>query len=151
MKSNDFWRLASGLVIAAIFLAPFNFQAQAEPASAQYREWEKLIKELNLTPEKAAEFQARGAKFAQIREGLIENLGQNESDLEKAIAATQPDEAKIEKLVPLIISEHNQLFESFKEQRQEEMAILTPLQRGKYLLALKKWHAENCELVKTAK
>ncbi len=151
MESNDFWRIALVLLMAAMLLTPGNSQAQSEPAGGHYKlEWEKLVKELNLTPEKAAKFQAIGAKYSQTRKDLVETLNQNEADLEKAVAAPQPDEAQIKKLVPMIISGHNQLFESFKAQRQEEMTILTPVQQGKYLLALKKWHDENREPAKAA-
>jgi Spy/CpxP family protein refolding chaperone len=144
MKSNDFWRMSLGLLMVVMLLAPGHSQAQAGPAKADYKlEWEKLVKELNLTPQKAAEFQAVGAKYSQIRKGIIESLRKNENDLEKAVAAPQANEAKIEKLVPLIIADHNQLFESFKLQRQEEMALLTPLQQAQYLLALKKWHEKK--------
>jgi Spy/CpxP family protein refolding chaperone len=144
MKSNDFWRMSLGLLMVVMLLAPGHSQAQAGPTKGDYKlEWEKLVKELNLTPQKAAEFQAVGAKYSQIRKGIIESLRKNENDLEKAVAAPQANEAKIEKLVPLIIADHNQLFESFKLQRQEEMALLTPLQQAQYLLALKKWHEKK--------
>jgi Spy/CpxP family protein refolding chaperone len=152
MKSNDFWLMALGLLMAAMLLTPGNCQAQAEPAGSHYKlEWEKLVKELNLTPERAAEFQALGAKYSQTRKALIEKLKKNESDLEKAVAGPKPDEVKIKELVPVIIADHNQLFESFKAQRQEEMTLLTPLQQAKYLLALKKWHEENRGTAKAAK
>jgi Spy/CpxP family protein refolding chaperone len=152
MNCNDFGRMALVLLMAAVLLTPGNCQAQSEPARGHYKlEWEKLAKELNLTPEKGAEFQAIGAKYSQTRQALIESLKNNEDDLEKAVTAPQPDEAKIKKLVPLVISGHNQLFESFKAQRQEEMTLLTPLQQAKYLLALKKWHEENRGTAEAAK
>jgi hypothetical protein len=40
---------------------------------------------------------------------------------------------------------HDQLFQSLKAQRQEEMALLTPVQQGKFVLALKKWHGNMKE------
>jgi Spy/CpxP family protein refolding chaperone len=144
MKSNEFWLLALVLLLGAMLLTPGNCQAQAETASSQYKlAWEKLVKDLNLTPEKAAAFQAVGAKYSLTRKDLVEKLNQNETDLEKAVAGPNPDENKIKELVPVIISDHNQLFESFKAQRQEEMSLLTPLQQAKYLLALKRWHEEK--------
>jgi len=144
MKSNDFWRMGLGLLMAAMLLTPANCPAQSAPPGSNYKlEWEKLAKELNLTPEKAAQFQEIGAKYSQTRESLVEKLKKNETDLEKAVAAPKPDEVKIKELVPVIIADHNQLFESFKMQRQEEMTLLTPFQQAKYLLALKKWHEEN--------
>jgi len=152
MKSNNFWLMALVLLMAAMLLTPGNYQAQAQPAGSQYKlDWDKLVKELNLTLEKAAEFQAVGAKYSQARTESIEKMQKNEADLEKAVSGSKPDEVKIKELVPVIISDHNQLFESFKAQRQEEMTLLTPLQQAKYLLALKKWHEENCAPAKAAK
>jgi Spy/CpxP family protein refolding chaperone len=152
MKSNGFWLMALVLLMAAMLLTPGNYQAQAQPAGSRHKlEWEKLVKELNLTPDKAAEFQALGAKYSETRKAFIEKMKQDETDLEQAVAGPTPDEVKIKELVPVIISDHNQLFESFKAQRQEEMTLLTPLQQAKYLLALKKWHEEQCEPAKAAK
>ncbi len=146
MKRNDFWLSALVLLMTAMLLTPGNCQAQAEATGRRYKlEWDNLVKELNLAPEKAEKFQAIGAKYSETRKALVEKLSQNETDLEKAVASPTPDEAKIQELVPGIIAAHNQLFESFKAQRQEEMTLLTPLQQAKYLLALKKWHEENCE------
>jgi Spy/CpxP family protein refolding chaperone len=144
MNSNYLWLRALVLLVAALFLTPGNFEAQAAPLGSQYKlEWERLVKDLNLTPEKAAEFLALGTKYSQTRQSLIEKLKKNETDLEKAVTGPKPDEVKIKELVPVVIADHNQLFESFKAQRQDEMALLTPLQQAKYLLALKKWHEEN--------
>lgn len=152
MKRNDFWLMVLVLLMAAMLLTPGNRQAQAEPPGSRHKlDWEKLVKELNMTPEKAAEFQAVGAKYSQTRKNLIEKLKNNETDLEKAVASPKPDLGKIKELVPVIIADHNQLFESFKAQRQEEMTLLTPLQQAKYLLALKKWHEEHRGTTKAAK
>jgi Spy/CpxP family protein refolding chaperone len=152
MKSNRFWLMALALLTAAMVLTSGNYPAQAETPESRYKlQWEKLVKELNLSPEKATEFQAIGAKYSGTRKQLVEKLKKDEADLEKAAAGPTPDEAKIKELVPVIIAGHNQLFESFKAQRQEEMTLLTPMQQAKYLLVLKKWHEERCEPAKAAK
>ena len=44
----------------------------------------------------------------------------------------------------VITSDHANLLETFKVQRQAEMALLTPVQQGKFLMTLKKWHEEMC-------
>jgi Spy/CpxP family protein refolding chaperone len=152
MKSNGFGFLTLVLLMTVMLLTPGNRQAQAEPAGSHYKlEWQQLVKELDLTSKKAAEFQAVGAKYSETRKALIEKLKKNETDLEKAVTGPKPDMAKIKQLVPVIIADHNQLFESFKLQRQDEMSLLTPLQQAKYLLALKKWHEENRGTAKAAK
>ena len=150
MENKDFWRMGMVLLTAAMFLTSGFGQAWA--GRGHYKlEWEKLEKELNLTPQKAGEFQAVGAKYTETRKDLIAKLKKDEADLEIAVTGPKPDEARIKELVPMIIADHNQLFESFKAQRQEEMALLTPLQQAKYLLALRKWHEENRGKGKTAK
>ncbi len=102
----------------------------------------ELVKELNLSPDKAKEFLAVGEKYHQVREEVIGKIKKGEDDLKTALAAPQPDEGKINQIVSALIADHDQLFETFKAQRHEEMALLTPLQRGKFLMALKKWHDE---------
>ncbi len=84
-----------------------------------------------------------GEHWDQIRQNIIAGIKENETDLETALAAPQPDDSKITHLVNALIAAHDQLFETFKSQRQEEMALLTPVQRGKFLLSLKKWHEEQ--------
>lgn len=106
---------------------------------------EKIVKELNLTPEKAKEFQAVDARYAQSREELINRIKKDESALEQALAAPKPDEPKIKDLAASISSDHAKLFETFKAQRQEELQLLTPIQQGKFILALKRWHEEMCK------
>ena len=85
-----------------------------------------------------------GEKYDQSREGIIERIRNNESELEKALAVTQTDEAKIKELVAALGVGHDKLVETLKAQRREEMVLLTPVQQGKFLLALKKWHEEMC-------
>ena len=68
------------------------------------------------------------------------SVAAKESDLEKVLAAPQPDESRTKDLVAAVIKGHDQLFQSLKEQRQAEMALLTPVQQGKFIVALKKWH-----------
>jgi Spy/CpxP family protein refolding chaperone len=151
MNSNRFWLIASVLLMALMLLTAGNRPAPAEPAGRHYKlEWQKLAKELDLSSKQDAAFQAVGAKYSQTRKALIEKLQKNETDLEKAVSGPKPDMNRVKKLVPGIIADHNQLFESFKLQRQEEMSLLTPLQQAKYLLALKKWHEENRGTAKAA-
>jgi len=103
-------------------------------------ERQTLVRELGLTPEQARNFQAIGDKYDKAREGISGTIAVQESDLEKALAAAKPDDARIKELVSAVIAGHDQLFQSLKEQRQEEMAMLTPVQQGKFVLALKRWH-----------
>jgi len=143
-KRTDFWLVCLGLLLAVALLTPGLGQAGEERGGSPGRYNEKLAKDLNLTPEKAKEFQVVGEKYDQSREEIIERMRNNESELEKALAVTQPDEAKIKELVAAIAAGHDKLVDTFKAQRREEMLLLTPVQQGKFLMALKKWHEEMC-------
>jgi Spy/CpxP family protein refolding chaperone len=143
-KRTDFWQVYLGLFLAVVLLAPGIGQAREEPGGSPSIQREKLAKDLNLTPEKAKEFQVVGEKYDQSREEIIGPMRNNESELEKALTVTQPDEAKIKELVAAITAGHDKLVDTFKAQRREEMLLLTPVQQGKFLMALKKWHEEMC-------
>jgi Spy/CpxP family protein refolding chaperone len=143
-KRTDFWQVCLGLLLVVALLTPGIGQASEEPGSSPAMQREKLAKDLNLTPEKAKEFQMVGEKYDQSREEIIGQMRNNESELEKALAVTQPDEAKIKELVAAIAAGHDKLVDTFKAQRREEMLLLTPVQQGKFLMALKKWHEEMC-------
>jgi len=141
-KKMDFWMLGLTLFLGIALLAAIPGQAKEKYEAART---EKLVKELNLSPEKAKEFQAVGEKYAQSRRGLIDEIKKNEGELEKALAAPPADEAKIKDLAAAISADHSKLFETFKAQRQEELRLLTPVQQGKFILALKRWHEEMCQ------
>jgi Spy/CpxP family protein refolding chaperone len=148
-RQTGFRLIKAGLLVAMTFLVLGPGQVLGDPgASYSSLERETLTKELGLTAEQAKAFQAVGDKFDKTREGIVADLQTKESDLEKALAAPKPDEQKIKGLVALITQGHDQLFQSLKDQRQEEMALLNPVQQGKFVLALKKWHEEKENLEK---
>jgi len=135
-----------GLLVVVALLALGPGQTWGDPGAGYMKmEQETLCKDLGLTPEQAKAFQAIGDKFDQSREAIVADLKNKENDLEKALAAPKPDEEKIRGLVSQITQGHDQLFQSLKAQRQEEMAILNPVQQGKFVMALRKWHEEARE------
>lgn len=144
-RKTDFRLRWLGLLLVAALMAPSLGQAQEKREGGYPELQQKLVKELNLMPEKAKEFQAVGEKYDQSRAEIIGKIEKNDSELEKALAAPQPDEGKINELVAAAIAGQDQLFATFKAQRQEEMALLTPVQRGKFIMALIKWHHEERE------
>ncbi len=133
-----------GLLVLAALLALGPGQAWGDPGAGYLKiEQENLCKDLGLTPEQAKAFQAIGDKFDKTRKAIVADLNNKENDLAKALAAPKPDEQKIKGLVAQITQGHDQLFQSLKAQRQEEMAMLNPVQQGKFVMALKKWHEER--------
>ncbi len=141
-RKTNFWL---ALFLAAALLAPGLGQAKEEPTDEGKAQWQQLIRNLNLAPDQAKSFQAVEEKYGQIRQDLTARIKQNEDDLEKAMAAAQPDDTKLKELVAKIIGDHNKLFETYKNERQAEMALLSPMQQAKFLLGLKKWHQEMCD------
>ena len=142
-SKKDVWVIWLGLLWVITLLAPGLVQAKEEGPGSDFKmQCENLIKELNLAPDKAREFLAVGERYGQSRKGIVEGLKKDQDELEKALAAPQPEEGKIKALVGTVTAEQEKFFETFKAQRREEMALLTPVQQGKFLMALRKWHQE---------
>ncbi len=144
-RKTGSWLKGCMLLLVIILLTPTPGHPEEREAGFLQMQRGVLVKELNLSPDKGKEFLAVGEKYHQMREDVIGRIKKGESDLETALAAPQPDESKINQIVTALIADHDQLFETFKAQRHEEMALLTPVQRGKFLMALKKWHDEVAE------
>jgi Spy/CpxP family protein refolding chaperone len=145
-RKKDFWVLGLGLILAMALAAPSPGLANEKGEGSQFTvQRAELVKELNLAPDKAKAFLVVGEKYDQRRSELFERVKKNDGELEKALAAPQPDAGKIKELVAAITQDHDRLLETFKAQRQEEMALLTPVEQGKFIMALKKWHTEKRE------
>ena len=72
-------------------------------------------------------------------------LKKSKEDLQApASAVPSPDEAKIKGLVDGFIAAEVKLFNSFKNELNEEMAQMTPIQQSKYLMAMEKWRQDMC-------
>lgn len=125
-----------GLIVAAMLMAPSLVQAKGE----YFKEIkEKIRKELKLSPDKNKDMQQVEEKYAKDRKEILDDLKKNQEELKRAMAASKPDEGKIKDLVSTITSLQNKLMDSFKSQRDDELALLTPVQQGKYVLALGEW------------
>jgi hypothetical protein len=142
-RKTGVWLIYLGLLLVLGLLKP-NLGQPKEPGEGKFSgQREQLITDLGLSPDVAKAFLAVGGKWDQIRKDITVKIKKNEADLETALAAPQPDEGKINTLVSTLVIDHDQLFGTFMAQRQDEMALLTPVQRGKFLLALKKWHEQQ--------
>jgi len=125
------------------------------PALAQKKEgsWErfkegkaKVIKGLNLAPEKQKELTAVEEKFGKERKEIFESLKKDYDQLEKEVAAAKPEEMKVKEQVAVITATQDKLFATFKSQRSGELALMTPVQQGRYLLGLRKLYHESMGL-----
>jgi len=104
----------------------------------------KTLKELKIAPDKEKAFLAVEEKYVDERQQIVATLKKAKEDLQAALAAATPDEAKIKGLVKTFIDTQHKLFNSFKNELDEEMALMSPLQQGKYLMAMERWRQDVC-------
>ena len=134
-------------VLCAILGAMLVMPALGQAKEDSWGEMHKMrrataVKELQLSPEKAKDFNAVEEKYAKERQLLIERLKKSQAELQTAVAAATPDEAKLKGLVTAIRADQDKMAQSFKSQLDEELALMTPVQQGQYLLTLHKWREE---------
>ena len=104
----------------------------------------KTLKELKIAPDKEKALLAVEEKYGDARQQIVANLKKSKEDLQAALAVATPDEAKIKELVKSFIATQHSLFNSFKDELNEEMALMSPLQQGKYLMAMERWRQDMC-------
>ena len=137
-----FLSVVISLILTGFFLVPALGQAKEDSWSEMHKmRRATAVKELKLSPEKAKDFNAVEEKYAKDRQELVERLKKSQAELQNAMAAT-PDEAKIKGLVTAIRADQDKMAKSFKSQFDEELALMTPVQQGQYLLTLHKWREE---------
>jgi Spy/CpxP family protein refolding chaperone len=138
--------LMLGIIGGALFLLPSLNLAQAKPRSwERMKEQLKIMKDLSdlkLGPEKEAALLALDQKYAEERKGLFAALKKSHKDLKTALAAASPDEEKIKNLVSAANSAQDKLFISFKMERDEAMALMTPIQQAQFIMVMGHWYQE---------
>jgi Spy/CpxP family protein refolding chaperone len=138
-----FLSLVIFLILTGLLLIPALGQAKEDSWGEMHKmRRATAVKELQLSPEKAKDFNAVEEKYAKERQELIERLKKSQAELQTAVAAATPDEAKLKGLVTAIRADQDKMAQSFKSQMDEELALMTPMQQGQYLLTLHKWREE---------
>lgn len=105
----------------------------------------KIMKELHglkLTPDKEAALLAVEQKYGKERKDLLGTLRKYRKDLQATLGAANPDEAKIQELVSGNNAVQDKLLTSFKMERDEAMALLTPIQQGQFIVVIGNWFQE---------
>ncbi len=142
MKGKAFFlSLVIFLILTGLLLIPALGQADSwSEMHKQHRA--TLVKELKLSPDKVKDFNAVEDKYAKDRQELVERLKKSHTELIDALTPATPDEAKLKGLVAGIRADHEKMAKSFQSQQDEELALMTPLQQGQYLMLLHKWREE---------
>ena len=78
-------------------------------------------------------------KYGKERQDLMAALKKYRQDLKAALAAATPDEAKIQDLVRATNAAQDKLLTSLKMERDEAMALMTPVQQGRFIMLLGNW------------
>jgi Spy/CpxP family protein refolding chaperone len=104
----------------------------------------QTLKDLKIAPDKEKKLLALEEKCVTAREKTIADLKKAKEDLQAALAAATPDEAKVKALVTAFTAAQLKLFNSFQDELNQEMALMSPLQQGKYLMAMERWRQDVC-------
>jgi hypothetical protein len=137
------------LILTGLLLVPAL--AQADTWSEMHKQHRAtLVKELKLSPDKAKDFNAVEDKYARERTDIIAGIKKAHNELQAAMGATNPDEAKLKELVSALTTGQDKMFASFKNQRDEELALMTPAEQAKYLIKLGQWRQKMMEQHKAA-
>ena len=132
-------------ILCAVLVVPALAQAKGEMEGHLKELKGQILKQMKLAPDKEKAFMAVDDKYAAERQKIIADLKKSQEDLRTALAAAKPDEAKVKDLVSALTAGQDKLFASFKSQRDEELALLSPVDQGKYLLAMSQWRHEMME------
>ena len=132
-------------ILSAMLLMPALGQAVEEEGAHHKEQKDQIIKELKLAPAKEKAMLAVEDKYARERQDIIAGVKKANDELKAASAAANPDEAKIKELVSALTAGQDKMFASFKNQRDEELALMTPAEQAKYLLVLGQWRQKMME------
>jgi Spy/CpxP family protein refolding chaperone len=136
MKKSAISKLVMlGVALSALIWTPIHSQAREIKCKHVKEMREKLAQDLKLSPEKTKEFMAIGEKYDKIRRDALEKINKSLEKLKPLVDAEKTDEAQVKKLVTAINSAQAEFMSTYQSRRNEVMALLTPVQQGKYLVA----------------
>ena len=126
-------------ILGAMLLMPALGQAKEKAGAGYKAQKDQMIKELKLAPEKEKAMLAVEDKYAAERKTIIAGVKKANDDLQAAMATAKPDEAKLKELVSALTTDTDKFSASFRNQRDEELALMTPVEQAKYLLVMGQW------------
>ena len=138
-RKFNFKLVALCAIVSAMLVMPALGQVKGEEGASYKAQKDKMIKELKLAPEKEKAMLAVEDKYGRERKTIIDGVKKANDDLQAALAAAPPDEAKLKELVSALTADQDKMFTSFKNQRDEELALMTPAEQAKYLIVLGQW------------
>jgi hypothetical protein len=137
--------LVVGLVLSVLVGTPSLAPAKEEGQSDSQAFRVHLVKALNLRPDEARIFMQVEEKYDRIRQEALERINKSGEQLEKLLSGKKPDEGKLKELTTAMAADQDILVNTYKGRRDETMAMLTPVQKGAYLLEAWKWQQKLLE------
>jgi hypothetical protein len=130
-------------ILSVLLVVPVLGQTDEE-LGKQLKEYKaQTFEQLKVNPNQEKALLAVEDKYSAMRGDIVESSKKAWDDLQAALAPAKPDEAKVKELVSAYIAVQANLFGSFRNQLDEELAQMSPIQQGKYLVAMEKWR-EKC-------
>jgi len=126
-------------ILSAMLVMPALGQVKGKEGARYNVKKDQLIKDLKLSSYKEKALLAVEDKYARERKEIVDGVKKANVDLQAALAAATPDEAKLKELVSALTAGQDKMFTTFKNQRDEELALMTPAEQAKYLLTLGQW------------
>jgi hypothetical protein len=146
MKGKLIFKLGALFTILSVLLV-FPALGQTgqtnEALGKQLKDYKaQILKDLKIAPDKEKALMAVEDKYSAMRGEIVDNSTKAWDNLQAALAAPNPDEAKVKGAIAAYTDAQTKLFNSFKSQLDEELAQMTPVQQGKYLVAMEKWRQQ---------
>jgi Spy/CpxP family protein refolding chaperone len=140
MKGKLMFKLVVLSTIFSLLLVVPVLGQTNEELGKQLKEYKaQTYAELKIDPNQTKKLTALEDKYSAMRGKLVDDSKKAWDDLQAALAAPKPDNAKLKALVKAYIAAQGDLFASFRKELDEELAQMTPVQQGKYLVAMEKW------------
>jgi Spy/CpxP family protein refolding chaperone len=143
----NFKLVALCAILSAMLVMPAlgQVKVKGEEGARVKAQKDQMIKELKLAPEKEKAMLAVGDKYSRERKEIVAGVKKANEDLRAAVGAATPDEAKLKELVSALTAGQDKMFASFKNQRDEELALMTPAEQAKYLLVMGEWRQKKMD------
>jgi Spy/CpxP family protein refolding chaperone len=121
-------------ILSTMLVMPALGQVKEKGEAGYKAQKAQMIKELKLAPEKEKAILAVEDKYARERKEIVDGVKKANVDLQAALAAATPDEAKLKELISALNAGQDKMF-AFKNQRDEELNM-TPVERWHLMILI---------------
>jgi hypothetical protein len=102
----------------------------------------KISEQIKVDPNQQKSLVAVEDKYSLMRGEIVDSSKKAWDNLQATLAAAKPDESKVKAAVSAFIAAQAKLFTSFRSELDEELALMSPVQQGKYLVAMEQWRQQ---------